>query len=366
MLGQGSKRRALKRTCLFPSSIMNYMANSEQYKRQSHPRLTIIAIGIMLLVGAVIIFLDWNQVKQLPGKAEWNYLGIALGFIAVSYILESVSMVVILRVFGVGLDKFYLLRLGLVSSVLSNLIALPASLALRLLVLGRRGVTQSQTVSSSLLISYFKNLVFYTLIPLSLIYVIFTYPMVFGGVAIMILIIIILVIAITIATIIVFNSSLRTFVLKIVGRIWHFLTHKNIETPLNNFEEAVTQGILELKRKPKFGLQLAGLVTGDVADMIAGLFFCFKALGIPVHLGVLITGFNFGITLTVISFIPGDIGVQEASIAGILVIFGVPFTQGVLGAILFRVIYYFVPFVFSLGFYWSILRELREKPGKSE
>jgi hypothetical protein len=28
---------------------------------------------------------------------------------------------------------------------------------------------------------------------------------------------------------------------------------------------------------------------------------------------------------------------------------------------LFRVLYYFVPFVVSLGFYWSLLRESREK-----
>jgi uncharacterized protein (TIRG00374 family) len=345
---------------------MNYMANVEQYKRQSHPRLTVIAIGVMLLVGAIIIFLDWNEVKQLPGKAEWNYLGIAFGFIAVSYLLEGISTVVVMKIFRVGLDKFYLLRLGLVSNVLSNLIAFPASMALRMLVLGRQGVTQSQTLSSSLLLAYFKNLVFYALIPLSLIYVIFTYPLVLGGVAIMILIIIILIIAIAIATIIVFHTRLRIFVLKIVGRIWHFLTHKNIEKPLNNFEDAITQGIVELKRKPAIGLQLAGLVIGDVAAMIAGLFFCFKAIGVPVHLGVLITGFNFGITLTLISFIPGDIGVQEASIAGILAIFGVPFTQEILGAILFLVLYYFVPFILSLGFYWSILKESREKPGKLE
>ena len=75
-----------------------------------------------------------------------------------------------------------------------------------------------------------------------------------------------------------------------------------------------------MKQKRKFGLLLAVLIVGDVAAMIAGLAFCFKALGIPVHMGVLITGFNFGITLTVISFIPGDLGVQEASIAGILAI----------------------------------------------
>jgi uncharacterized protein (TIRG00374 family) len=299
-------------------------------------------------------------VRQLAVKADWSYLGIASGFMAISYLLESISLVVILRVFGVGLDKFYLLRLGFVSVVLSNLVALPASLALRILALGRHDVTQSQTVGSSLLLSYFKNLAFYGLIPLSLVYIIFTYPLVFGGVAAMVLIIVALCISIAVGTVIIFNQRIRAFVLRQLGRIWHFLTRRNIETSLSNFGNAFTQGITELKRKPKFGLLLAGLILGNVAVMIACLFFCFKALAIPVHLGVLITGFNFGITLTVISFIPGDLGVQEATIAGILVIFGVPFSQGVLGAILFRVLYYFVPFIFSLGFYWSLLKETRQ------
>ena len=331
-------------------------------KSQSHPRLTIISVVLMILVGAIIIFLDRNQVAQVWGKAGWNYLGIALGFIALSYLLESTSMVIMLRVFGVDINKYYLLRVGFVSSVLSNLIALPAALALRSLVLERHGATQSQIIGSSLLLAYFKNLVFFILIPISLIYVIFTYPLVFGGVAVMVLIIVALVIAITVATVITFNQQLRTFVLRVVVRIWHFFTHKNIEPALNTFGTTITQGIKELRKNRKMGIFLAALVIGDVGAMIAGLYFCFKAIGVPVHLGVLITGFNFGITLTVISFIPGDLGVQEASIAGILAIFGVPFTQGVLGAMLFRVIYYFVPFVLSLGFYWRLLKEARIRP----
>ena len=161
------------------------------------------------------------------GKAEWNYLGIALGFVAISYFLASLSMVVMLRVFGVELNKFYLLRVGFVSNVLSNLIAIPASLALRLLVLGRRGVTANQTVGSSLLLSYFKNLVFLILIPLSLIYIIFSYPLVFGGVAIMALLIVILIIVIGAATFILFNGRIRAFVLRVLGNIWHFYNTQN-------------------------------------------------------------------------------------------------------------------------------------------
>jgi len=37
-------------------------------------RLTIIAIGLMILVGAIIIFMDRSKVRQVWGKAEWNYL----------------------------------------------------------------------------------------------------------------------------------------------------------------------------------------------------------------------------------------------------------------------------------------------------
>jgi phosphatidylglycerol lysyltransferase len=334
------------------------MASTEP-KRQSYPKLTIISVVLMILLGAIIVFLDRNQVSQLWGKVAWNYAVAALIFIAVSYLLESISTVTILRVFGVTIDKNYLLRVGFVSSVLSNLIALPAALALRSMVLTRHGVSQSQVVGSSLLLAYFKNLVFFVLIPLSLVYIIFTYPLAFGGVAVMVLIIAVLVVAIAVATVITFNEKLRTFVLRVVVRLWHFITHKNIEPALNNFGTTVTEGIKELRKNRKMGLLLAALTIGDVAAMITGLYFCFQALGIPVHIGILITGFNFGITLTVISFIPGDLGVQEASIAGILAIFGVPFTQGVLGAMLFRVVYYFVPFVFSLGFYWSLLKETR-------
>jgi uncharacterized protein (TIRG00374 family) len=79
---------------------------------------------------------------------------------------------------------------------------------------------------------------------------------------------------------------------------------------------------------------------------------------------VLLTGFNFGVTLTLIPLIPGSIGVQEASMAGMMALFGVPFSQGVIAAILFRVVYYFVPFLASLALYWSLLRE-KVATGKS-
>lgn len=332
------------------------MANAEQRRPQPYQRLIIIALALMLFVGALIIVLDWNEVKQLTGNADWRFLVIAVVFTAASYVCASASLVVMLRVFHVNLDRHYLFRVGLVSNVVENLIAHPVGLSLRLLVLGRCGVNNSQTLGSSLLLSYFKNLVFYALVPISLIYIIFSYPLVFGGELTIAIIIGVLIVLVTIATIVVLNERGRAFFLRVLARIWRLLTHRSIEAPLSQFGSSLTKAISELREHRAMRLPITGLILGDVAAAIVSLWFCFATLRVPVHLGVLITGFTFGITLTVISFIPGDIGVQEVSMAGVFTLFGVPFSHGVLVAILFRVLYYYLPFVFSLGFYWALLR----------
>jgi uncharacterized membrane protein YbhN (UPF0104 family) len=43
--------------------------------------------------------------------------------------------------------------------------------------------------------------------------------------------------------------------------------------------------------------------------------------------------------------------------AGIFALLGVSFEQAVLAAILFRVLFFILPYLFSLGFYWRLLRE---------
>jgi uncharacterized membrane protein YbhN (UPF0104 family) len=54
--------------------------------------------------------------------------------------------------------------------------------------------------------------------------------------------------------------------------------------------------------------------------------------------------------------IPGGLGVQEASLAGIYALLGIPFAQAVLVSILFRVVYDFIPFLLSLGLYRRLIR----------
>ena len=54
--------------------------------------------------------------------------------------------------------------------------------------------------------------------------------------------------------------------------------------------------------------------------------------------------------------LPGGMGVQEGSMVGIYVLLGVDYERAVLASVLFRAIYYLVPFAASLLLYARILR----------
>jgi uncharacterized protein (TIRG00374 family) len=120
----------------------------------------------------------------------------------------------------------------------------------------------------------------------------------------------------------------------------------------------MTRGVAALRRQPLLFALLVGLIGADWMASVVALWFCFDALGDPIGAGVLLTGFAIGITAGVLSMVPGGLGVQEGSMAGIYALLGVPFHQAVLASILFRVVYYLVPYVVSLGFYWRLLRQV--------
>ena len=54
--------------------------------------------------------------------------------------------------------------------------------------------------------------------------------------------------------------------------------------------------------------------------------------------------------------VPGGLGVQEGSMAGVYHLLGVPLEQAVLVSLLFRLVYYVIPFGVSLAFYWYVLQ----------
>ena len=169
----------------------------------------------------------------------------------------------------------------------------------------------------------------------------------------------VLVLLLVISTAILLISRLRTWVLRTFNAVWHFVARRDLTPVLSDLDHALGHGVAALRAYKVTMALLVALMAATWAFAAAAVWFCLDAFGEPPGIGVLLSGFGISISAGNISMLPGGLGVQEATMAGAYSLLGISFSQGVLAAILFRVVYDFIPFFASLTLYRRLLREHR-------
>jgi uncharacterized protein (TIRG00374 family) len=329
------------------------MTNSRQRK--------IIAISaiVFVLLAVLIVALDWNQIHQIIGKAHWQLTLVALLFTIISYFCLSFGYVLVNRVFGIGIRWWKLFEVGIVSTTLNNILGFlgAAGHSLRVQLLKGKEIDAGEVLAASIFHSYLNNVMLLLLLAMGLISLLFSH-IVYGGSAIGLgLIAAILVVSLVISTVIIFVPWFKTKLLHFTKKVWHFFTHRDITPFLTDLDHGLARGLVALRDRPWELTLLLALMAGEWAFQAVVLWFCFSALGNAPHLGVLLSGFGIGLSAGNLSMVPGGLGVQEASMAGIYALLGMSFAQAALVAILFRVVYDFVPFFISLPFYTRLIRK---------
>jgi uncharacterized protein (TIRG00374 family) len=319
--------------------------------------IIIVAIVTVILVGVLLVVLDWKEVNRLIGQANWKLTVIALLFTIFSYGFLSFAFVEITKLFGIHVRALDLMEISYVGTTLDNIMAFAgtAGLSLRLLLLQRRGVPLNKATAIAIFNSYLVGLVMLCLLSISLIFLLAN-KSVHGGAAVGTgLSVGILVCLFILATAIVFSKFIRSIVLNTIIKIIRVITHRDITSYLDNFSNSLSIGTTAIHEHPLTLLKPVVLIIAYWLSMLTVLWFCFDALGDPVKPGVLIAGFSVGITAGNVSMVPGGFGVQETSMAGIYALLGVSFERALLAAILFRVIVDFIPFFISLVIYRRLL-----------
>jgi uncharacterized protein (TIRG00374 family) len=323
-------------------------------------RLIIITVVILLLLGTILAFLDWHNVRQLIGEAKWALTLVALSFIVATYFCLSAGFVVVSRIFGIKISKLVLFEVGYVSTTLNNLLAFlgVAGHSLRLMLMKGKGVTAGQVFAASLLHSHLHNTVMFCLLPTGLIYLLVRHS-VQGSTAFELgLATGILTSFIVIATVFIFVRSLRLAVTRTVAALSRFTIRKEIGPFLDTFNESIALAMTSVKNHPPAAVLALAFAIAEWAFTLVALWFCFDALGDTLSIGVLITGFAIGIIAGNLSMLPGGLGVQEASMAGIYALLGVSLEKAVLASILFRVVCDFIPFFVSFLLYHRLLQNV--------
>lgn len=343
----------------------------ETQPKSSHQRLVIGIVVALVVVGLLIAVLDWREVRKILDQTDWKLVPVALLFTAISYTCLSISFAIANRIFGVRMGWRDLSEIGFVSTILNNLLSAggAAGYSVRFLLMHEQGAALRDIVAASLFHSYLDSLGMLALLPIGLGYLFVKHPLSPGATVAVGIAAVLLVILFFLATAVLFVGSLRTGVLRGLGRVGRWLMRRDLGPALENFDVTMTRGVGVVQTRPLLLALMLALVVIDWGACVAALWFCFDALGDPISLGVLLTGFALGITAGVLSMVPGGLGVQEGSMSGLYALLGVPLQKAVLASILFRVVYYLIPYLVSLSFYWRLLRQVGRttpKAGLSE
>lgn len=258
-----------------------------------------------------------------------------------------------------------LIKIGMISSVLSNIISMGgiAGYSSKILLLRRMKVDTNKIAALSILHTNVVNISLALLLPLGLLYIIlFNGESEFSKATTWLQTILItgFVIFLNFA---IFTKSFKNFAIRIIKKF----SAKGINTTLliegvESFNTSA-RSLLENGRKNPY--QLIEIIVYSLLDWLASICVlgtCLYMLNSEVGLGVLISTFTIALITSYISFVPGGIGIQEASMTGILALFGVDIYIAILATILFRLFYYVLPLLLAIYIYRFRIKEPEEIP----
>lgn len=163
-----------------------------------------------------------------------------------------------------------------------------------------------------------------------------------------------------------FHQRLRRWFLRMVIRIGNWLGRTFLKkfTSLqrlaeirNNLEETIQflhRGWLQL-------LVVTFWVAMDWSFTALALFFCFRAVGLDLPLGLLLVGFTVMNLTSNFNFVPAGLGISEAFLAGVFKLLGVEFEQAWVAALLFRFVFFLLPMAVSTALYLDTMRNFLTK-----
>jgi hypothetical protein len=321
-------------------------------------RLGLIIVVAAVLIGVLVAAMDAEEAIHILRHPSWRWFPLALLYTGISYLCLSAGFSTINTIFGIRLRQRDQMEIGFVAFSLNNLVSVGglAGYSLRLYLLRRRGMASGDIVGASLVHSYVNHLVMMSLLPVGLVYILVNHPLgqtrtmefsLAAGLSIL------LVVG---TTILLLNRAARNRAAGVVEWSAKRLLHRDVSETVNRLQSTIADGVASIRRRPSLMLVPLLLVMLDWTMSVLALGACFEALRTPIHPGVLLTGFAIGVSVGFLSMLPGGLGAQEGSMAGVFVLLGVGYERALLAAMLFRVIYYVIPFAASLVLYARLLR----------
>ncbi|HVN84941.1 MAG TPA: flippase-like domain-containing protein [Candidatus Binatia bacterium] len=319
-------------------------------------------LAIMLGVGALaamFAFTDVREIGHVISQADPWLLAIPLACTIASYIVMALSYQGIAHAAGAVVPFREMLKITFVANTANYLVATGglSGFALRLYFFTRRAIPSGTAVVISLAQGYITNVTLLAFVLFGFGYLV-TFHNLSGWALVATSILLALFSATAVVTLLLLgHRRLRRRTLFILANTTHWLLHhlmprrKPGRMRIWRFQRNLNRGIEFMLARKTHMVMPTLYIFVDWIVTLAILDGAFVALRYNIPFNFVVVGFAIGVTLSLISFIPGGLGIMEGSMAAVFASLGVPFETAVVAVLIFRVAYYVLPLVISLFFF---------------
>jgi len=321
---------------------------------------TLVGVAALILV---FVFSDAGKLWEAAATINPLLLAIPVICAVVSYMVMALSYQGIARAAGHQLPFGEMFKITLVANTVNYLISTGglSGFAVRMYFFIRHGVSSGTAVTISLVQTFLTNTVLMFFVGVGFAYLFQSGTLQgFALITTGIMLGISLLLAVG-AVILLLNRQLRRRTLFLLAESANTVLHwvlpkrKPARVRIWRFQRNLNQGIEFLLSRRRSMLAPTLWIIFDWWVTLLILWGSFVAVGYPIPMTWVVVGFAVGIVLSLISLVPGGLGVMEGSMAAVFTSLSVPFETAVIAVLIYRLAYYVLPMIISLFFFRGML-----------
>ncbi len=316
---------------------------------------------ISILLGCILLFIVFKKADfphLISNLKDLNFFWVLISLLCSvgSYVCIAAVLKTLLEATGNKLKDVEIFNVAFVSTVANYVMALAgvSGLAVKIYLLAKRKIPPSQTLSISIVHGFFTNTIaiFFVTTGFFFFYGHFNWHSDNLSKSLP-LICFVLLILISALALFILHSGFRRDCWKFVRRVLCFLAKRfssstrfldSLNATFNNFDSSMSLMVKNLPRLAKASFYA-------LADWML-MFWCFQtsflAANYHVKVQILIIGFCVGLFISLVSIIPGSVGIMEGSMVSVFYFLGLDYEKSLVAIMVYRLFYYFLPTIVGI------------------
>jgi uncharacterized protein (TIRG00374 family) len=332
-----------------------------------------LVVGFVVL-GVLFFFSDARKLWATASTLDGRLVLLPLLFGVASYALMALSYQGIAQAAGADVPFWEMLKITFVANTVNYVVSTGglSGFAVRLYFFIRCSIPSGTAVIISLVQTFITNTVLLLVVVVGFAYLLGSHELHGYALGTISFLLFFFILAAAVAMVLLLHRGLRRRTLFLAAEAAHWFLHrflprhKPARVRIWRFQRNLNRGIeFVLERKRRMIMPTIWIVVDWTVTMLI-LYSAFIAVRYPIPMSFVVVGFAVGIILSLVSFVPGGLGVMEGSMAAIYASLSVPFETAVVAVLIFRVAYYLLPMIISVFFFRGMLLQARAAPAALE